>query len=111
MGADSVHNKCMQKEICKQFAPEIVKTEERFDPVKRSLVPITKVVQERGKLRWIGDALAYPLKRLARGLGVRTGQDQLLKRQGGGVPPTLVAAVADFVVKNWNKIPVNQMFQ
>lgn len=54
---DNHHSKCIQKSICSQFASEIIETREEFNPVKRSMVLIPKVIQERGKLRWIGDII------------------------------------------------------
>jgi len=57
LAVDDVHKNCIQKTICSQFAPEIIETREEFDPVKRSMVLIPKVIQERGKLRWIGDMI------------------------------------------------------
>jgi hypothetical protein len=57
LAVDDVHKKCIQKTICNQFVPEIIETRAEFDPVKRSLVLVPKVIQERGKLRWIGDMI------------------------------------------------------
>ena len=57
LAMDEVHKKCIQKTICSQFAPEIIETRAEFDPVKRSMVLVPQVIQERGKLRWIGDMI------------------------------------------------------
>lgn len=57
LAADGVHKKCMQRTLCNQFSGEIIETRAEFDPVKRSLVLVPKVIQERGKLRWIGDMI------------------------------------------------------
>ncbi len=57
LAADDVHKNCLQKTLCRQFADRIAETRAEFDPVKRSLVLVPKVIQERGKLRWIGDLI------------------------------------------------------
>ena len=57
LAMDKVHNKCVQKTLCDQFAPPVIETKEEFDPVKRSFVPVRRVIKEGGKLRWIGDMI------------------------------------------------------
>ena len=57
LAMDKVHNKCVQKTLCDQFAAPTIRKRVAFDPVKRSMVVVPQVIKEGGKLRWIGDMI------------------------------------------------------
>ena len=40
-----------------QFVDEVIDVEERYDPYDRSIQLVPVVKQERGALRWLGDAI------------------------------------------------------
>lgn len=107
LGADNVHKKCLQKTLCDEFAPAIVEVSERYDPVKRSMVRIPRVIKQRGRLRWIGDLVSRGVGKVASRLGVNPWGFK--RRQGGEA--TLAARAVEFIVANWQKIPVQQIFQ
>ena len=111
LAADKVHHSCMQKTLCSEFAPEVVEVEERFDPVKRTQVRVPRVVQRRGRLRWIGDAVANGVGKLADLLRVNPYTNRANRRQGLAAGNTLAARAVEFVVANWEKIPLQQIFQ
>ena len=68
---------------------------------------VPEVVQRRGKLRWIGDLIAGGIGKVADKLGV----NPYGFRRRQGVPPTLAQKAVEFVVANWEKIPIKQIFQ
>ena len=119
LGADSVHKKCMQKMICQEFSDEVVEVVEETDPVKRTVVRVPKVVQRRGKLRWIGDMVETAVSLVSDRLGInpyaieRRRRNAFRRRQGGPPipPPGLAARAVGFVLDNWSKIPLKQIFQ
>ncbi len=63
LAVDGVHQKCMQRTLCHAFAGKLVENKIDFDPVKRSVVVVPKVIREEGKLRWIGDLIVNLFKR------------------------------------------------
>ncbi|TRY78347.1 hypothetical protein TCAL_13572 [Tigriopus californicus] len=107
LGADKVHQGCIQRTLCKEFAGEVIETTERYDPVKRTLVRIPRIVQRRGRLRWIGDAVMSVVKKIGDRLNINP---YGFKKRQGGVAPNLVARVIGFAIQNWNKIPIQQVF-
>ena len=66
-----------------------------------------EIVQRRGRLRWIGDLIAGGIGRVADKLGV----NPYGFRRRQGIPPTLAQRAVEFVVANWDKIPIKQIFQ
>ena len=124
---DEKHHGCIKKQICCEFAddqckgvheePDNALDEEGsgdgddydYDPVKRSWVrkpKRRKFIKERGRLRWIGDAIANGLSRVAKGVGFVPSSN---RRQG--LPPTLMNKAADFALSHWEKIPWHEMIQ
>lgn len=81
----------------------------RYDPVKRTLVRIPKVVKRRGRLRWIGDLISGTVGKVTSRLGINPYTN--FRRRQGGAPVGIAAKVAEIVVANWQKIPIQQLFQ
>ena len=69
LGFDAVHNQCLQKTLCGEVSDEIVERSLVPDPVKRTLVYKTKVIQPKGSLRWIVDLVFGGVSRVARNMG------------------------------------------
>ena len=133
---DEQHHGCVQKYVCCKFAKDGCEVDEeeeelsndleegsgdyedyedRYDYVKRSWVRIPKrrKVQKRklkvkkpGSWRWIGDAIASGVSRVAKGIGFVPSSN---RRQG--YPPTLMNHAADIALANWEKIPWHKMIQ
>ena len=70
LGADAVHSKCLQKTLCSAVSDEIVERTLVPDPVKRTLVYSTRVIQPKGSLRWIVDIIFDGVSRVARKIGL-----------------------------------------
>ena len=104
LAIDQVHNKCAQKTLCSEFADEIVEASAELDPVKRTWVYVPKVVQKRGRLRWIGDIITNAVSRVSRRLGLHPDN----RRQDGG---GLVGAAINFAVARFQEIPLESMMQ
>ena len=105
LAVDNIHGKCVQKKFCDQFAVtnKTIKTKE-LDPIKRSWVYKEKVIEERGKLRWIGDMIANGLSRVARRIGFVPNSN---RRQSFG----FMGNAATFAMKHWQNIPWEKMVQ
>ena len=74
------------------------------------MVRVPKVVKPRGRLRWIGDLITGAVGKVTTRLGINP-YTKLRKRQGGAAQATLAAKAVEFVVANWEKIPLQQIFQ
>ncbi len=104
LAMDGVHSKCAQKTMCSEFADEIVEASAELDPVKRTWVYVPRVVQRKGRLRWIGDMIANTVGRVSRRLGLHPDN----RRQGGG---GLVGAAISFAASRFSEIPFESMMQ
>ena len=100
---DSVHSKCMQKTMCSEFADEIIDNCVELDPVKRTWVYKPKIIQRKGRLRWIGDMVSQGVSKISRTLGLYKSN----RRQS----PTLLGSVASFALENFGKIPLQSIVQ
>ena len=80
---------------------------EEVDPVKRTIYYVPKVIQPRGRLRWIGDAIASGVSKVADRMGI----NPYGFRRRQGVPPSLGARMVEFMISNIDKIPIKQIFQ
>ena len=104
LAIDGVHNKCIQKTICDEFSAEIVENSVELDPVKRTWVYKPKVIQRRGRLRWIGDLIFNGLSKVARRVGFVPNSN---RRQSLGV----MGSVATFALANFKRIPWEHVVQ
>ena len=104
LAIDGVHSNCIQKTICDEFSQEIVENSVELDPVKRTWVYKPKVIQRRGRLRWIGDLIANGLSKVARKVGFVPNSN---RRQSTG----LMGYAATFALSNFKKIPWEHVIQ
>ena len=85
LAMDNVHNSCVQKTLCDEMSGEIVDNTLELDPVKRSYVPVPKIIKEKGRLRWIGDMFTNALGRIGRKMGIIPTN----RRQSSGPVPAM----------------------
>ena len=107
LALDTVHSNCMQKTLCTEFADEIVENSLELDPVKRSWVYIPKVVQKRGRLRWIGDIIANAVNRVGRKIGLAATNNRRQSTAGLGILGTMT----NFAAARVNDIPLPSIMQ
>lgn len=100
---DAVHSKCLQKTMCSEFSDEIVANDVELDPVKRTWVYKPKLIQRKGRLRWLGDILANGVSRMARRIGFAPTN----RRQS----PTLLGSAASFALSSFGKVPLDSIVQ
>jgi len=95
VGVDGKHKSCMQKSVCKLFVEEVIDVEERYDPYDRSIQLVPVVKQERGALRWLGDAIFNGIDNLRENIGPNLddfSRRVAQRRQGAG--PSAVSGAA-----------------
>jgi hypothetical protein len=106
LALDSVHSKCMQKTLCSEFAAEIIEASAELDPVKRTWVFKPKIVQRRGRLRWIGDMITNSVKKVGRRIGLVPTDN---RRQAG--PGGLLGSMMGFAASRFHDIPLPSIMQ
>ena len=100
LAMDNVHNSCVQKTLCDEMAGEIVDNTLELDPVKRSYVPVPKIIKEKGRLRWIGDMFTNALGRIGRKMGIIPTN----RRQSSG-PPNIMTSMFHYANSRISEIP------
>ena len=100
LAMDKVHNSCVQKTLCDEMAGEIVDNTLELDPVKRSYVPVPKIIKEKGRLRWIGDMFTNALGRIGRKMGIIPTN----RRQSSG-PPNIMTSMFHYANSRISEIP------
>ena len=104
LGMDIVHNKCIQRTLCGEMGNAIIDIRADVDPVKRTFVYAPKVIKQRGRLRWIGDAIVNGVAKVASKIGL--GPNNRRQGEGGWVGNAITFAKASF-----DKIPRESILQ